>query len=59
MSLFNIMLGPAIEEEKEQIARIKSRIEHINVDRRKRGEPELIVVGDTYPPHVITADQLT
>ena len=59
MSLFDIMIGPALEEEDRLLERTKARIERINVDRRKRGEPDLIVVGDSYPPSIITSDQLT
>lgn len=54
-----IILYPSIREERRLIKGVKSRIERVNIERRKRGEPELIVVGDTYPPSIITADELT
>lgn len=57
--LLDILLYPAIKEEERLIAGVKARIERVNVDRRKKGEPELIVVGDTYPPSIITSEQLT
>lgn len=57
--LLDILLDPAIKEEERLIAGVKARIERVNVDRRKKGEPELIVVGDTYPPSIITSEQLT
>lgn len=58
MSLYNVLLSPALEEEDRLIAGVKARIERANVERRKRGEPELIVVGDSYPPRILTADEL-
>lgn len=57
--LLDILLYPAIKEEERLIAGVKARIERVNVERRKKGEPELIVVGDTYPPSIITSEQLT
>lgn len=56
MPLYDVLISPALEEEDRLIAGVKARIERANVERRKRGEPDLIVVGDSFPPYIVEAE---